>query len=59
MRRSPYPEALDLMAFIVVFGGIYEQSPWVAEAVYPSLIPGIDVASMAEQMRSVVDTASD
>ena len=47
------------MAFIVVFGGIYEQSPWVAEAVYPSLIPGIDVASMAEQMRSVVDTASD
>ncbi len=47
------------MDFIVVFGGIYEHSPWVAEAVYPSLIPGIDVASMAEHMRSVVDTASD
>ena len=47
------------MDFVVVFGSVYEHSPWVAEAVYPSLAPGIDAASMAEQMRSVVDTASD
>ena len=59
MSRSPYPERLDLMDFIAVFGSVYEHSPWVAEAVYPSLTPGIDVAPMAKQMRSVVDTASD
>ena len=47
------------MDFIAVFGSVYEHSPWVAEAVYPSLIPGSDAASMAEQMRSVVDIASD
>jgi len=50
---------LNLMDFIAVFGAVYEHSPWVAEAVYPSLKPCIDAVSMAEQMRSVVDTASD
>jgi 2-oxo-4-hydroxy-4-carboxy-5-ureidoimidazoline decarboxylase len=58
VSRSPYPERLDFMDFILVFGSVYEHSPWVAEAVYPSLTPGTDAASMAEQMRSVVDTAS-
>ena len=32
------------MDFIAVFGSVYEHSPWVAEAVYPSMTPGIDVA---------------
>ena len=59
MSRSPYPERLEFRDFVAMFGTIYEHSPWVAEAVYPTLIPGIDVASMAEQMRSVVDTASE
>ena len=47
------------MDFVALFGAVYEHSPWVAEAVYPSLRPGVDAVSMAEQMRSVVDTASD
>ena len=47
------------MDFVALFGAVYEHSPWVAEAVYPSLRPGIEAVSMAEQMRSVVDTASD
>ena len=59
MSRSPYPEQLDLMDFVVVFGSVYEHSPWVAEAIYPSLTPGSDVAAVAERMRSVVDGASD
>ena len=59
MSRSPYPERLELRDFVATFGAVYEHSPWVAEVVYPSLRPGIDAVSMAEQMRSVVDTASD
>ncbi|MEL0322020.1 MAG: 2-oxo-4-hydroxy-4-carboxy-5-ureidoimidazoline decarboxylase, partial [Gammaproteobacteria bacterium] len=59
MSQSPYPERLELADFVAVFGAVYEHSPWVAEAVYPSLRPGIDAVSMAEQMWSVVDTASD
>ncbi len=58
MTRSPYPERLDRHDFVDVFGAVYEHSKWVAEAIYPSTTPGIDVVSMAEQMRSVVDTAS-
>ena len=46
------------MDFIAVFGSVYEHSPWVAEAVYPSLTPGIEVVSMAEEMRAIVDSAS-
>ena len=47
------------MDFIAIFGSVYEHSPWVAKAVYPSLTPGSDAAEMAEQMRSVVNAASD
>ena len=47
------------MDFIAIFGSVYEHSPWVAEVVYPSLTPGSDAAAMAEQMRSVVNAASD
>lgn len=59
MSRSPYPERLDLPDFIAAFGAVYEHSPWVAEAAYPSLKPGVAEVSMAEEMGSVVDTASD
>jgi 2-oxo-4-hydroxy-4-carboxy-5-ureidoimidazoline decarboxylase len=59
VSQSPYPEQLDFRDFITVFGSVYEHSPWVAEAVYPSLTPGSDAAAMAEQMRSVVNAASD
>ena len=59
MSRSPYPERLELIDFIAVFGSVYEHSPWVAEAVYPSMTPGIEVVSVAAEMRSIVDSASD
>ena len=58
MSRSPYPERLELIDFIAVFGSVYEHSPWVAEAVYPSMTPGIEVVSVAAEMRSIVDSAS-
>ena len=57
MSGTPYPKPLERSDFFDIFGGIYERSPWVAEAVYPKIHRGIDTASMAEVMRSVVDAA--
>lgn len=59
MSQTPYPKQLNTVDFIDAFGSIYEHSPWVAEAVFPAMTPGIDVQSMAEAMRLVVDEASD
>ena len=59
MIQTPYPKQLNKADFVDAFGSIYEHSPWVAEAVYPSMTPGIDVRVMAEAMQSVVDEASD
>ena len=59
MIQTPYPKQLSKTDFVDAFGSIYEHSPWVAEAVYPSMTPGIDAQSMAEAMRLVVDDASD
>jgi 2-oxo-4-hydroxy-4-carboxy-5-ureidoimidazoline decarboxylase len=59
VSQTPYPKQLDTADFIDAFGSIYEHSPWVAEAVFPAMTPGIDAQSMAEAMRLVVDEASD
>jgi len=59
VSQTPYPKQLNETQFIEAFGSIYEHSPWVAEAVYTSMTPGIDVRVMAEAMQSVVDEASD
>ena len=58
MSATPYPEPLERSDFINIFGGVYEHSPWVAEDVYLKTDQGINVASMAALMRSVVDAAS-
>ena len=58
MNTTPYPSQLELAEFIRLFGSIYEHSPWVAEAVYLKTNQGINAASMAALMRSVVDAAS-
>lgn len=58
MSATPYPRVLARSDFIDKFGGIYEHSRWVAEAVYPKIHRSINTASMAELMRSVVDAAS-
>ena len=59
MNTTPYPSQLELAEFICLFGGIYEHSPWVAEAIYPQVTPGIDPFSMASLMETIVDTALD
>ena len=59
MNTTPYPSQLELAEFIRLFGSIYEHSPWVAEAVYPQVTPGMDPLSMASLMETIVETASD
>lgn len=56
---SPRPSTLDRAAFVETYGGIYEHSPWVAEAVYDAGIgPGDDTAAaLAGRMGQVVDAA--
>jgi OHCU decarboxylase len=47
-------------AFVACFGGIYEHSPWIAEAVWGSAGPGTDcdtVAGLAEAMAAALDAA--
>jgi len=58
MVKSPYPNLLKQIDFIERFGSIYEHSPWVAEAIYPSITPGLSAATMANQMAAVVDGSS-
>ncbi len=58
MSGTPYPKPLERSDFINIFGGVYEHSPWVAEAVYLKTDQGINAASMAALMRSVVDASS-
>ena len=56
---SPRPSTLRRAAFVEAYGGIYERSPWVAEAVYDAGIePGDDgAAALAGRMGQVVDAA--
>ena len=54
---SPYPITLSHSAFVAQFGGIYEHSDWVAEAVYPVVSPGIDLDAFATVMQQAVDQA--
>lgn len=59
MSQTPYPKQLSEAEFVDAFGSVYEHSPWVAKAVFPSMRPGIDAQLIAEAMQSVVDEASD
>jgi OHCU decarboxylase len=53
------PSALSHAAFIATFGPVYEDSPWVAEAVWPAAEDGrLDrLDDLAAAMRAVVDAA--
>jgi len=58
-RLNPLPSSLDRAAFVECFGGIYEHSPWVAEAVFDA---GLTVATdspdgMAACMAATVEAA--
>ncbi len=52
------PERISRDAFITLFGGVYEHSPWVAEAVFDDGIVVDDLSQLAQAMAAVVDGAS-
>ena len=49
------PSTLDHDAFLARFGPVYEDSPWVAEAVWPAVERGEldDLPALAAAMRDV------
>lgn len=49
--------SLDRDAFIARYGGIYEHSPWVAEAVWPPA--AFDTGTLHAAMKAVVDGADE
>ena len=53
---EPGPSGLSREAFIARFGGIYEHSAWVAEAVFDAGAPDA-AAALAGPMAQVVETA--
>jgi len=56
---SPRPSTLDRAAFVEAYGGIYEHSPWVADAVYDAGLGSADddPGALAGRMAQVVDAA--
>lgn len=58
-RFDPPPREMSLDAFVAAFGGVYEHSPWIAEAVYRrGLSPGEDAPDgLASAMAGVLDDA--
>ncbi len=57
---SPKPSAMSHGAFMATFGGVYEHSPWIAEAVYNDGLRARhdDVDGLAQAMAEVVNRAS-
>lgn len=51
------PSALSRADFVARFGGVYEHSPWVAEAVWDGGGVADRVEALAEAMRAVVEAA--
>jgi len=56
---SPRPTQLDRAAFVAAYGGIYEHSPWIAEAVWDTgLTSQHDTPEvLAEAMAAMLDAA--
>lgn len=55
------PSASTPEAFLETFGGVYEHSPWVAEAVWAAGVDAADrhVAHLAARMAAIVEDASE
>jgi OHCU decarboxylase len=49
MQLEPHPGSLDRTTFLQRFGGIYETSPWVAEAVF-----GTDLSDDPEKLAAAM-----
>lgn len=56
---SPAPSALDRDAFVAHYGGVYEHSPWIAEAAWDAGLPADadTVDGLAEALAGIVDRA--
>ncbi|MBK0398767.1 2-oxo-4-hydroxy-4-carboxy-5-ureidoimidazoline decarboxylase [Limibaculum sp. M0105] len=55
--RTMPPSALDRAGFLARYGGVYEESPWIAAAVWDAGHATDEVARLAEAMAAVVDGA--
>lgn len=60
-NRRYLPSHMTRDDFLDVFGGVYEHSPWIAEAVYAEGLTGTQdtVAGLHGALRDVVDSADD
>lgn len=60
-NRRYMPSHMTRDDFLDVFGGVYEHSPWIAEAVYAEGLTGTQdtVAGLHGALRDVVDAADD
>jgi OHCU decarboxylase len=60
-KLSPLPSTLSRDAFLESYGGVFEVSPWVAEAVWPHAQEGSldEPQAMGDAMRAVIAAASD
>lgn len=57
MPATPAPSAMDRVAFVARFGGVFEHSPWVAEGAWDAgPVPG-DVAGLHAAMVAVLRAA--
>ncbi len=56
---SPAPSTLDRDAFVAQYGGVYEHSPWIAEAAWDAGLPADADApdGLARALAAVVDAA--
>lgn len=60
MTRFPTPPAsLGRTGFVARFGGVYEHSPWVAEAVWDAGRLPDDAEALADAMAAVVEAAGE
>jgi len=63
MTDRPKTRPLAREAFVARFGGIYEHSPWVAEAVWdaggPPADPDTDPEALADAMAAAVEAAGE
>ena len=60
-NRRYMPSRMSHEAFLDVFGGVYEHSPWIAEAVYAGGLSGSQdtIAGLHGSFRMQVDEADD
>lgn len=58
-KFNPAPSLMSKDDFLATFGGVYEASPWVAEAVWPEAKAGNadDPSSLQKRMREAVENA--